>query len=168
MGCGKTTVYDFLNFEKLNWLKLASLYAAAVIFRINPLKSWAKCLVVDHTMMPRPRGKKIEILSRLFDHVSGRTGKFFCGLALSWTNGVSPVPVAEVIKASDKEQLQVWGAGWHDGRTVLGRRIKEALMPKTELVQMLVDLALNAGIPCDYVLMDTWFTYEPLTAQAVP
>ena len=83
MGCGKTTVYDFLNFEKLNWLKLASLYAAAVIFRINPLKSWAKCLVVDHTMMPRPRGKKIEILSRLFDHVSGRTGKFFCGLDLS-------------------------------------------------------------------------------------
>ncbi len=76
--------------------------------------------------------------------------------------------VAGVINASDKEQLQVWGAGWHDGRTVLVRRIKETLMPKTELVQMLVDLALNAGIPCDYVLMDTWFTYEPLTAQAVP
>ena len=72
------------------------------------------------------------------------------------------MPVAGVIKASDKEQLQVCGAGWHDGRTVLGRRIKEALMPKTELVQMLVDLALNAGIPCDYVLMDTWFIYEPL------
>ena len=168
MGCGKTTVYDFLNFEKLNWLKRVSLYAAAVIFRINPLKSGAKCLVADHTMMPRPRGKKIEILSRLFDHVSGRTGKFFCGPDLSWTDGVSSVPVAGVIKASDKEQLQVCGAGWHDGRTVLGRRIKVALMPKTELVQMLVDLALNAGIPCDYVLMDTWFTYEPLTAQAVP
>ena len=39
---------------------------------------------------------------------------------------------------------------------------KEALMKKTDAAVLLVRRALQAGIQADYVLMDTWFTTEPL------
>lgn len=35
-------------------------------------------------------------------------------------------------------------------------------MTKTDAAILMVDRALNAGIRADYVLMDTWFTTEPL------
>lgn len=39
---------------------------------------------------------------------------------------------------------------------------KESLMAKTDAAILMVERALNAGIQADYVLMDTWFTAEPM------
>lgn len=39
---------------------------------------------------------------------------------------------------------------------------KESLMAKTDAAILLIKRALNAGIWADYVLMDTWFTTEPM------
>ena len=35
-------------------------------------------------------------------------------------------------------------------------------MAKTDTAILLIERALNAGIQTDYVLMDTWFTTEPM------
>lgn len=39
---------------------------------------------------------------------------------------------------------------------------KESLMAKTDTAILLVKRTLNAGIRADYILMDTWFTTEPM------
>lgn len=39
---------------------------------------------------------------------------------------------------------------------------KESLMAKTDAAILLIERALNIGIRADYVLMDTWFTTEPM------
>ena len=36
------------------------------------------------------------------------------------------------------------------------------MMAKTDAAILLIKRALNAGIRADYVLMDTWFTTEPM------
>lgn len=38
----------------------------------------------------------------------------------------------------------------------------ESMMAKTDAAVLLIKRALNAGIRADYVLMDTWFTTEPM------
>lgn len=45
-------------------------------------KEQINCLVVDDTMIERCRGKKVELLSRQFNHVIGETVKAFIDLAL--------------------------------------------------------------------------------------
>ena len=39
---------------------------------------------------------------------------------------------------------------------------KESMMAKTDAAVLMVGQALSAGIQADYVLMDTWFTTEPM------
>ena len=42
---------------------------------------------------------------------------------------------------------------------------KESMMHKTDAAILLIKNALNAGIKADYVLMDTWFTAEPMIKE---
>lgn len=42
---------------------------------------------------------------------------------------------------------------------------KESIMHKTDAVILLIENALHAGIKADYVLMDTWFTTEPMIKE---
>src|SRR5690606_5298427 len=49
-----------------------------------------------------------------------------------------------------------------DKRTSGFKRRLEALEPAPKLVTSMVKRALDAGISASYVLMDTWFTHEPL------
>ena len=39
---------------------------------------------------------------------------------------------------------------------------KESMLAKTEAAVLLIKNALDAGMYADYVLMDTWFTTEPM------
>lgn len=39
---------------------------------------------------------------------------------------------------------------------------KESMMSKTDAAVLLIQRALQSGIKADYLLMDTWFTTEPM------
>ena len=49
-----------------------------------------------------------------------------------------------------------------DPRTNGYKARKESMLSKTEAAVLLIKNALDAGMVADYVLMDTWFTTEPL------
>ena len=49
-----------------------------------------------------------------------------------------------------------------DHRTNAYKACKESMFKKTDAAILLIQRALNAGIKADYVLMDTWFTTEPM------
>ena len=52
-----------------------------------------------------------------------------------------------------------------DHRTSGFRFRKESMMHKTDAAVLLIKNALNAGVEADYVLMDTWFTTEPMISE---
>ncbi len=57
---------------------------ATFIIRFNCKlnKEQINCLVVDDTMIERCRGKKVELLSKQFNHVKGKIVKAFTDLVL--------------------------------------------------------------------------------------
>ena len=75
----------FLSNSKYDWQSLMLNIATFIIRFICELnkdnKEQINCLVVDDTMIERSRGKKVELLSRQFNHVIGKTVKGFTDLA---------------------------------------------------------------------------------------
>lgn len=159
-NCTDQVFYDITSNPKLNWRKLCLLLALKLIRKIAPTMTCAKCFVLDDTIMERPRSKKVELLSRTYDHVSHRQVKGFTNLLLAWTDGLSSVPVINAVVSSSKiicpERNDI------DKRTNGAKRRKEAQEKKTILAVKLIKEALNAGIIASYVLMDSWFTEVPL------
>lgn len=84
-------------------------------------------------------------------------------LTLGWTDGYSFVPVDFSMLSSANETNRYNDvAATIDKRTHGFKRRLEAVMQKPDVVHRLIKNALNIGITADYVLMDTWFTNEPM------
>lgn len=162
-NCTDQVFYDITSNPKLNWRRLCLLLAQKLIRKIAPTMTCAKCFILDDTIMERPRSKKVELLSRTYDHVFHRQVKGFTDLLLAWTDGFSSVPVINAIVSSSniicQERKDI------DKRTHGAKRRKEAREKKTTLAVRLIKEALNAGIIASYVLMDSWFTEAPLISQ---
>jgi hypothetical protein len=85
-GMAKDTVYRFLNSIHTNWRRFLLLLSSRVIRdEIEPLTGAAnmKVLVADDTLYRRNRSKKVELLSRVFDHTDGRYYRGFRMLVLA-------------------------------------------------------------------------------------
>lgn len=98
----KNTYYRFLNESKYNWKRFITLLAVMVTEYFNSLTKPDRvvCLVLDDSVIPRERGKKVELLSRVYDHVIHKTVKGFSMLTLGWTDGYSFVPIGFNMMAS--------------------------------------------------------------------
>ena len=87
----RDSAYRFLSNPSYDWQSLMLYMASFIISFICKLnkdnKEQINCLVVDDTMIERCRGKKVELLSRQFNHVIGKSVKGFTNLALGWTDG---------------------------------------------------------------------------------
>lgn len=119
--------------------------------------------IVDDSILSRSRTKKAELLARVFDHTSHRFVKGFTILTLGWSDGYSFVPVDFAMLSSANAENRYNEASDHiDKRTHGGKRRAEAIISKTENVLRLIQNALDTGIIADYVLMDSWFTTEPM------
>ncbi|MBM7868218.1 transposase, partial [Heliomicrobium gestii] len=89
-------------------------------------------------------------------------------LTLGWSDGFSFVPVDFAVLSSAKNTNRLVENPEHlDKRTCGYRRRKEAVQRKPQVASQLLDHVLAADITADYVLMDTWFTNEPMIACIV-
>jgi hypothetical protein len=160
----KNTYYRFLNNCTYNWRRFLSLLSVKVISRISKLTrpERVKSFVLDDSLVPRERSKKVELLARLFDHTSCKFQKGFTMLTLGWSDGYSFIPVdfAMLSSANKKNRLHEVSDSV-DKRTNGYKRRKEAVQKKTTVAISLIQNALKAGVEADYVLMDSWFTHEP-------
>lgn len=85
-----------------------AVFAITFIHSLNKGRKYTvNCLVVDDTMIERPCGKKVELLSRQFNHVIEKTVKGFTNLSLGWTDGFSFNPVINYLITSAKEKNQI-------------------------------------------------------------
>ena len=161
----KNTYYRFLNEPSYNWKKFMLLLSARVVSAFDRLTrpERVKVLVLDDSVIARNRSKKVELLARVYDHVDHKFKKGFTLLTLGWSDGYSFIPVGfNLLSSASKSNRYEEISDTIDHRSNGYKTRKESLLPKTEASLLLIKRALEAGICADYVLMDTWFTTEPM------
>ena len=164
IACSKNTYNRFLNDCHYNWRGFITMLATQVIAYFDTLTcaDRFKALVIDDSVINRNRSKRVELLAFIFDHVIGKTVKGFNLLTIGWTDGYSFIPVAFNMLSSanaGKRLNQIKQS--IEKRTNGFKNRVAATIRKPDAAMEMIRSALNAGIPADYILMDTWFTNEP-------
>jgi len=161
----KDVYYNFLNNPHYAWRRFLLMLASKVTDTFDHLTSdkRVRAFIIDDSPVARNRSKKAELLARVFDHSQQSFIKGFNMLTLGWTDGYSFVPVDFSMLSSAKETNRYNDVvASIDKRTHGFKRRLEAVMQKPDVVFNLIKNALNIRITADYVLMDTWFTNEPM------
>lgn len=164
----KNTYYRFLNEPSYNWSRFLMLLAVKVTSAFDTLTrpERVKVLVLDDTVVKRNRSKSVELLARVYDHVEHKFQKGFTLLTLGWSDGYSFIPTGfNMLSSASKSNRYKEASGIIDRRTNGYKFRKESMMHKTDAAIRLISNALAAGIKADYVLMDTWFTTEPMLKE---
>ena len=95
----KNTFYRFLNSAKTNWLRFTSFLVADIVNNdIRGLTSQERknVFIIDDSLFNRTSCKKTEPGSRVFNHTDIYFEKGFRMLALSRSDGNTPVPIIDV------------------------------------------------------------------------
>jgi len=164
----KNTAYRFLNSCRPNWSKLLLMLATAIINVINALTSddRVSVLIVDDSLYDRGRSKKVELLSRVFDHTTRKFVKGFKMLTLGWSDGTSFIPVAFSLLSSRNEKKLLCPADTSLNKRTIGCiKRAEAMENTTEVMLKLLDSA--KGISAKYLLFDSWFAFPKTIANVV-
>jgi hypothetical protein len=164
----KNTAYRFLNSCSHNWSKLLLLLATAIINVINSLTSEDRTsvLIVDDSLYDRGRSKKVELLSRVYDHTTKKFVKGFKMLTLGWSDGTSFIPVAFSLLSSRYEKKLICPADSTLNKNSVGcRKRSEAMENSNDIMLRLLDSA--KGIPAKYLLFDSWFAFPKTIANVV-
>lgn len=160
----KNTYYRFLNETSYNWKKFLLLLAAKVITVFRHLTSSERvtAFVLDDSVITRNRSKKVELLARIFEHTEHKYQRGFSMLTLGWTDGYSFVPVGFNMLSSSNKSNRYQEMSDIDHRTNGYKIRRDSMLSKPAASVKLISEALDTGIVADYVLMDTWFTTEPM------
>lgn len=98
----------------------------------------------------------------VFDHVIGKSVRGFNLLTLGWTDGFSFIPVAFNMLSSARREKRFKEINPRIDRRTNGYKARvSATMHKPDAAIAMIREALAAGVPAQYILMDTWFTNEP-------
>lgn len=151
----KDALYETLKREELNWRKL-NLEVGLQVYKNHQLQnSQVKAWVVDDSVRQR-RGKKMEGVSRHFDHLTGRNCMGQQVLTLGLATGEAFLPVDSQIYISSVK-AQGLKQPFKEGRSVVANRYREAQTSKPEILRSMVRRASNNGFKADYLLGDAWF-----------
>ncbi len=164
----KDAVYRFLNRSTYSWRRFLLLLSAHSIEKVSKLTNHerTKVLIVDDSSYDKNRSKSVELLARCFDHASQKM-RFYKGfrmLTLGWSDGTSFMPV-DFSLLSSKNSVINGISHKIDKRSSGYKRRLEALQTAPEQIPTMIQRAMNTGIEASYVLMDTWFTHQPLIKE---
>ena len=158
---GKNTVYRFLNSARTNWERLTCLLSARIIngsIRKLTGEDRQDVFIIDDSLFKRTGGKKTELCSRVFDHVSMKYKRGFRLLTLGWSDGNSFFPILGRLLGSSKAHNMVGVTKQFDQRSLAAKRRKQALSKATDVMLDMLKTAIRAGHSAKYVLFDTWFS----------
>lgn len=159
-GFSKNTVYPFLNAAKTNWEKFVCALSERIIHKtICPLTREERkdVFIFYDTMFSRTGGRKTELCSRVFDHVTMKYRRGYRLLTLGWSDGNSFLPIAGRLPASGNEQNIVGAILPADKRSLAGKRRRQAVSKAPDIMMERLGTAIRAGRRAKYVLFDTWF-----------
>jgi hypothetical protein len=127
-----------------------------------------RCLIVDDTDLHKT-GRHIELIGRIFNHVSKTSILGFKGLVMAYHDGKSLFALdvalhSEIGKNKKKPfglsatQLKERYSKKRDNQFIAKKRTQECFTSKIESMISMVRRAISNGIRFDYLLVDSWFT----------
>ena len=155
----KNTIRRFCNNASINWHKFMRILSNKLISEfMRPATSDKRddFFIFDDTPFNKS-GKKTELVSRFFNHVTMKHELGYRILSLLWSDGYSNVPVDFVPLSSSNNKLLISDAKEYDSRSIAGQIRKHARMKAPELMLMMISKAKAAGHKAKYVLFDSWF-----------
>ena len=166
----KDTAYRFLNSCHTNWRRFTLSLASRIIHdTIRPLTDARRrcAVIVDDSLFSRSRSKRVELLARVFDHVTHRYTRGFRLLVVGWSDGNTFLPLTFCLLSTAKEKNLLSAASSSvDARSNGGKQRKLAQMEAPAVVLSLLREVKAAGIPARHVLFDTWFC-SPSSLKAI-
>ena len=157
---GKDAAYDLLKGTTYNWRRLLIDLGVRLFAFFDRLTSEDRetVLIIDDSPYDRSRSKKVELLSRFWDHCARRYLKGFRMLTICWSDGVSCLPLDfSLLSSADAKNRLCESQKPLDQRCCAFKRRKEATVKATEHLEAMIKRILSAGIRAQYLLMDSWF-----------
>jgi len=167
ISIGKDAVYNFLNSPVYNWRRFTLLLSIKIYMLIQNLldDSSEEVLVFDDSPYDRSRSKKVELLSKVFDHAANKYIKGFRMLTLGWSDGNSFLGLDfALLSSKEKKNRYTEITKSLDKRTCGYKRRKEAMTKSTQHMEPMLKRALAMGIKAKYLLMDSWFSAPSIIA----
>ena len=158
---GKDAAYELLKGTTYNWRRLLLCLGQSLHRFFNRLTDEHResVLIIDDSSYDRSRSKLVELLSRIYDHSTGRFLKGFRMLTVCWSDGVSCLPLDfSLLSSADAKKRLCESQKVLDKRCCAHQRRKEATDKATEHLETMVKRILFSGIRAQYILMDSWFT----------
>ena len=95
LAFGKDAAYQLPKATTYNWRQLLLHLGSRLFAVFNNLRSEDRetVLIIDDSPYDRSRSKMVKLLSRVWDHSTGRYLKGFRMLTVCWSDGVSCVPL---------------------------------------------------------------------------
>jgi hypothetical protein len=158
----KDAVYRFLRCKRINWNLFLMSVATNVTLGLRRLTSEERhcAIAIDDTLYHRPYGKGTELASKVYDHTDHRYKCGFRSLFLTWTDGATLIPLCfRHMASSDKSKQYRSSNDKEDKRTCAHRAKTEAQMKSTDVMFKMLRHCKRFGIPADYVLFDSWFSF---------
>ena len=165
----KDTVYRFMKMIQINWIRFTTILAGRIIKEaIRPLDSEERVnvLIIDDSMYERNRSKKVELLTKVYDHAKHVYKFGFRMLTLGWSDGNTFLPVNSILLSSENKKNRINEAKSIDKRTVGYKRRTLSMQKGTIAMLELLKAAKSSSIPAKYVLFDSWFS-SPSTLHVV-
>lgn len=168
----KSVAYDLLNNSRYNW-RFFLLKIVSIIINVyfKPLTNHNRhdVLILDDTSHPRNRSKSVELLARVYDHVTHKYFKGFRIMTMGWSDGNSFIPLDFALLSSNNadNRYQEINASI-DKRSCGYKRRKEAVSKSTELIVPMIKRVLKTGIKAKYLLMDSWYGLPSIIASIKP
>lgn len=164
---GKDAAYEFLKGTTYNWRRLLLCLGQRLHVFFNRLTNEDRetVLIIDDSSYDRSRSKLVELLSRVYDHSTGRFLKGFRMLTICWSDGISCLPIDfSLLSSADAKKRLCDSQKAMDKRCCAHQRRKEATTKATEHLEIMVKRILSTGIRAQYLLMDSWFTMPAIVS----
>ncbi len=157
----KDTAYRLKDADYIDWKRFTTMTSARIIKdTIAPLTSEGRrnAFIVDDSVFERNRSKKVELLTKVYDHAHGCYLKGFRMLTLGWSDGVTYMPVNSCLLSSENAKNRINEAQEKRPNSIAAKSREMAQKKATEVVPELISAAKEAGIQANYVLFDSWFS----------
>ena len=172
LSCGKDVFYRVMNDSSIDWRNLAYSINKQLLRKVeknsDQTNSSPRCLIIDDTDLPKT-GRQIELVSKIFSHVTHTVNLGFKGLFMGYHDGKSFYSLDFSLHGEKgKNQNKPYGLTpaqikkrYSKKRPTLskgGERVDDYFLSKINSMINMIRLAISKGIRFDYVLTDSWFT----------
>ncbi|MGH2643879.1 MAG: IS4 family transposase [Chitinophagaceae bacterium] len=172
----KDTYYRLKNNPQINWRHILCLFAKRYHKMVSQKEEVSSqeptCMIIDDTFLAK-KGKKIEKVGKVWDHVVHRYLLGFKLLCLGWYDGKNFIPLDfSLHREKGKKIKRPYGLTSKEHKLQFSKpreekspsmeRIKEIDEKKTDTALRMIKRAVRHKFIPAYILMDSWFSCEKL------